>query len=101
MAYLERKGLVDGVITEDSDLIVFGCRKILFKLNPSTGAAQEYAYDRLPQLKDMKNWDLARFREVCILAGCDYLPNIPKIGLKTAFKLIQRYTDIDQVRNKL
>ena len=26
--YLEREGFVDGVITEDSDLLVFGCKQV-------------------------------------------------------------------------
>lgn len=28
LCYLEREGFVDGVITEDSDLLVFGCRQV-------------------------------------------------------------------------
>jgi exonuclease-1 len=26
--YLEREGYVDGIITEDSDLLVFGCKQV-------------------------------------------------------------------------
>jgi hypothetical protein len=33
LAFLERRGLVDGIITEDSDLLVFGCRNVLFKMD--------------------------------------------------------------------
>lgn len=28
LAYLEKEGIVDGIITEDSDLLVFGCRNV-------------------------------------------------------------------------
>jgi 5'-3' exonuclease len=28
LAYLEKKGLIDIVITEDSDIIVYGCREV-------------------------------------------------------------------------
>lgn len=28
LAYLSKEGIVDLVITEDSDLLVFGCRKV-------------------------------------------------------------------------
>ena len=31
LAYLEKEGLVDGIITEDSDLIIYGCKKILYR----------------------------------------------------------------------
>ncbi len=33
LAYLSRENLVDFLITEDSDLLVFGAKKVLFKLN--------------------------------------------------------------------
>lgn len=32
MAYLAKSGLVDIVITEDSDLLVYGCPNVVFKL---------------------------------------------------------------------
>jgi exonuclease-1 len=28
LAYLEKEGIVDGIITEDSDLLVFGCKNV-------------------------------------------------------------------------
>lgn len=28
LAYLEKKGIVDGIVTEDSDLLVFGCQRV-------------------------------------------------------------------------
>ena len=36
LAYLERVGIVDGILTEDSDLLVFGCQTVLFKLDSVT-----------------------------------------------------------------
>ena len=33
LAYLARIGLVDAVITEDSDLIAFGVREVLLKMD--------------------------------------------------------------------
>lgn len=33
MAFMEREGLVDGIITEDSDMLVFGCRNVRFLQN--------------------------------------------------------------------
>jgi exonuclease-1 len=40
LAYLSRAGLVDFVISEDSDLLVFGARKVLYKLDFSTLVGQ-------------------------------------------------------------
>lgn len=33
MAYMVKEGLADFAITEDSDLIAFGCTKTVFKMN--------------------------------------------------------------------
>ena len=35
MAYLARHNIVDAVLTEDSDLIVFGCKHIIYKAQGS------------------------------------------------------------------
>ncbi len=36
--------------------------------------------------------------KMCILAGCDYLPSLPGMGVKTAFKFVKSYKNIEQVR---
>ena len=30
LAYLESKGLIQGVVTEDSDLLAFGCKEVQY-----------------------------------------------------------------------
>jgi exonuclease-1 len=37
------------------------------------------------------------FRHICMLSGCDYLPNIPGLGLKTAHALMLRHRDVNKV----
>jgi len=32
LAYLEKEGIVDGIITEDSDLLVFGCKNVSYEV---------------------------------------------------------------------
>ena len=44
LAYLSRNGMVDAVLTEDSDLMAFGCPRVLFKLEPD-GSAQQVRGD--------------------------------------------------------
>ena len=38
---------------------------------------------------------LYRFRRMCILSGCDYLPSLPGIGIAKAFKFFSRSTKRD------
>ena len=40
LAYLEAQGIIDAVITEDSDLLVFGCKTVLFKLDQAGNAVE-------------------------------------------------------------
>ena len=40
LAFLSRTGSVDLVVSEDSDCLVFGCKRVLFKLD-SDGTGQE------------------------------------------------------------
>jgi len=46
----------------------------------------------------LKGWTIAKFRHMCILAGCDYLPKAGKghivgIGLIKACQLVRQYED--------
>lgn len=53
LCYLEKEGLVDGIITEDSDLLVFGCKTVLYKLDKE-GHVQEFKKERLPKCKNFR-----------------------------------------------
>lgn len=45
LGYLFRTGAVDLVITEDSDALVFGCKRVLYKLDHHTGRGQLVSTD--------------------------------------------------------
>lgn len=64
LAYLEKNNIIDGVITEDSDLLVFGCKTVLFKLDEA-GACVEIKQDNFAQCKEynLKGWTFAEFRQ--------------------------------------
>jgi len=106
LAYFERVGLVSAILTEDSDLLVFGCKNVLLKLDhvASTvchisrddfGSVRSTALD--PSPINLVGWNDRQFRAMAILSGCDYLPNIPGIGLKTANNLLRKWKTIESV----
>lgn len=103
MAYLERIGIVDGIITEDSDLLVFGCRKVLFKLDSVSSTITSISRDDFGSVTtadagiSLLGWTDSQFRAMAILSGCDYLPSIPGVGLKTAWTLLRKYRTVDQL----
>ncbi|KAJ3502406.1 hypothetical protein NLJ89_g8902 [Agrocybe chaxingu] len=106
LAYLERVGLADAILTEDSDLLVFGCKHVLYKLDvvASTvvsisradfGSVSASSVD--PTSISLIGWSDVQFRAMAILSGCDYLPSIPGVGLKTANTLLRKWKTPEQV----
>ena len=98
LAYLERKNIIQGVITEDSDLLVFGVKRLLTKLD-QYGECVEINRKDFTACKEISlvGWTDADFRRMAILSGCDYLANIPRMGLKTAYRLVRKHKDIETI----
>ena len=98
LAYLEKKGIIDGVISEDSDLLVFGVQRLITKLD-QYGECIELNRKDFSACREVSfvNWSDTEFRQMAILSGCDYLPNIPKMGLKTAHQHLSKYRKIERV----
>jgi exonuclease 1 len=103
LAFLEAQGVVDAILTEDSDLLVFGCRIVLFKLDASTHELTSVSRSDFGSLSSSSNggitlrgWTDAQFRAMAILSGCDYLPSIPGVGLKTAHGWIRKWGTVDK-----
>ena len=84
---------MDCVITEDSDLLAYGVKKVLFKWDRDTLEGDEIAWRALGGCTeiDLVNVHEAQFLNMCILAGCDYLKSLPGIGLKSAAKKVRKY----------
>lgn len=98
MVYLEKIGLVDGILSEDSDLLIFGCQRLITKLN-DYGECVEIDRTNFDKIKrpNLGQFTQEQLRWVAILSGCDYTKGLPGIGLKTAFNLIQRLGSIERV----
>ena len=78
--------MVDCILTNDSDLIIYGVEKIIF-LRPKGEDFYEYQpSDTLTYLNNMeKKW----FPLIAYLIGCDYFKGIKGIGYKRAFELVK------------
>uniref|UniRef100_A0A7S3QXM9 Exonuclease 1 n=1 Tax=Dunaliella tertiolecta TaxID=3047 RepID=A0A7S3QXM9_DUNTE len=77
-AYLALTKRVDAVITEDSDLLCYGCPRVLFKIDFWTGTAKEIRLEDLAKndKPNFQGWDIDLFQEFCVLSGCDFLDNV-------------------------
>ncbi|KAJ6157799.1 hypothetical protein N7470_005391 [Penicillium chermesinum] len=102
MVYLEKHGIVQGIISEDSDLLVFGAKRLLSKLDQH-GDCIEINRADFTACRDVSlvGWSDVDFRQMCILSGCDYLANIPKMGLKTAYRSIRKHKNVERALRML
>ncbi|XP_026465033.1 exonuclease 1-like [Ctenocephalides felis] len=99
LAFLNVNNIAHIVITEDSDLTLFGCTKILFKLDLNgNGTLVDSTKFHLAMEIRPERYTFDKFRYMCILSGCDYLDSLPGIGLAKACKFIKLTEDPDIYR---
>jgi exonuclease-1 len=89
------KQKVQMVITEDSDLLVFGVKKVFFKMDRG-GNGIEVDLNRLGEIDEeinMAKFTHDMFMTCCIMSGCDYLDSIKGVGFKKAYRLVYENGD--------
>ncbi|XP_033861414.2 exonuclease 1-like [Acipenser ruthenus] len=98
LAFLNKSGIAQVVITEDSDLLAFGCKKVLLKMDKFGNGLEidQACLGKCKQLGDMFTEE--KFRYMCILSGCDYLASISGIGLAKACKLLKMANNPDIIK---
>ena len=98
MVYLERQGLVTGIISEDSDLLVFGAKRLLTKLDQHGQCVEINRRDFCACREiSLTGWTDKEFRHMAILSGCDYLEGVGNMGLKTAYRMIRKHKTPERV----
>ncbi|KAJ5252085.1 XPG/RAD2 endonuclease [Penicillium chrysogenum] len=102
LVYLEQQGDIQGIISEDSDLLVFGAKRLISKLDQH-GECIEINRANFTACREVSlvGFSDPDFRNMCILSGCDYLANIPKLGLKTAYRIIRKHRNVEKALRML
>ncbi|CRK48246.1 hypothetical protein BN1723_007931, partial [Verticillium longisporum] len=92
LVYLERQGIIGGILSEDSDLLVFGCKRLLTKLDQYGNCIEINRRDFAACREiSLTGWTDAEFRRMAILSGCDYLAGVSNMGLKTAYRMVRQH----------
>lgn len=101
-------GVVDAVLSEDTDVLAYGAPVLLSKIDYRK---DEITFVHFTKILDQLDWSYDRFRDLCILLGCDYnkrkkgekmmayLPdkkNPQVIGTKGAFELMDIYSSLEE-----
>jgi 5'-3' exonuclease len=73
------------------------CR-VLYKLD-KTGACEEVSLTDLPNCPTLplSGWTSDQFLQLCVMAGCDFLTQLPGIGLKKAHGVLRKYRSFTKV----
>ncbi|RMC17212.1 hypothetical protein DUI87_05789 [Hirundo rustica rustica] len=88
-AYLNAKGLVDGCITNDGDVFLYGAETVYrnFAMNAKDPHLDSYT---MSSIKEKLGCDRESLIGLAVLLGCDYLPKgVPGVGKEQALKLIE------------
>ena len=93
-ADLCNRGLVDGVLTDDSDVLAYHCPILLTKLQLPQGVCTQINHSKLLGALDV---DRRTFLDLCIMSGTDYNPNVKRVGTKTAYSLLRQYKTIEGI----
>ena len=92
-AWLAKTGLVDGVLTEDMDILTFGSPCIIRNLTSFKNSPLQI---NLNMIKEKFDWSHDNFVHFCILLGCDYCEGLNDINYMTIFNTFQKTKDIDK-----
>jgi flap endonuclease-1 len=93
LAYMTKNNLVDYVISEDMDLLTFGCTNLIRNYS----GKKDIKLIKLEDILDESNLTYEQFVELCILLGCDYIETIPGIGFNKAYTLIKKHGSIEEI----
>ena len=104
-------GLVDAVLTEDTDVLAYGAPFLLAKIDLSAQTVVAISHEALLQELGMTTEE---FRDLCILLGCDYNDRIQgfppdgkkhkkpvSIGAKGAFAMISEYRCLEEAEKHM
>jgi exonuclease 1 len=98
LAWLATNGHVDLVVTEDSDLVVYGAPRILYKMS-KCGQGELFESKNITALDDpdFRNFTPQMLTSVCVLAGCDFFPGVQGLGIRKAHTLVKRSRTVARV----
>lgn len=88
-AKLVQKKIVDGCLSEDMDMFVYGCNKVYRYLSLLNSTVVQYDLRKILQ---SLNLTIDEFKQICILSGTDYNVHLDEqINIYGALKLFGKY----------
>ena len=92
---LNREGIVSAVWSIDTDNIALGTPIMIKEICEKINGQVYIEIIRVENILSELNVSLQFITDLCIMLGCDFNDNIPKIGQKRAYELMKQYGSID------
>jgi flap endonuclease-1 len=92
---LATEGKVEAVYSTDMDCLVYGTPFLITDFDKEN--REKLLLCGISLEETLKSLDLSfkSFVDLCIMCGCDFNQNVPKIGPKRSYHLIKEFEDID------
>jgi len=94
-SYLCIHDKVSAVLSEDTDVLAYGAPLFLTKIDTLNDTVVCINYQKMLEELSMSK---ETFTDFCIMLGCDYNTNIPKIGPEKSYALMKLYKNIDDIK---
>jgi flap endonuclease-1 len=91
------EGLVEAVFSTDMDCLVYGTPYLITEFDRDN--REQLTLNVISLEKALSELDLSfrSFVDLCIMCGCDFNQNIPKIGPKRSYELMKEFESIDDL----
>jgi 5'-3' exonuclease len=90
-------GLVDAVLSEDTDVIAYGAHVFITKIDTSQDTAVVIHNNKI---RETLGLTYSQLLDLCIMCGTDYNPNIFRVGAHTAYKKLLEFKTIEEIEAK-
>lgn len=94
------EGKVAAVYSSDTDTLAYGCPLTITKVFENRHSPPAVECMVISNALTKLEIDYPTFLDLCIMCGCDFNNNIPKIGCKRAFGLLKEHKSIDNITSK-
>ncbi len=92
---MESKGLVDGVVTEDSDALLFGAKKVYRNIFEKNRFVEKYDMNIIGKEMGLDREDLIR---LALFMGSDYTMGVQGIAAVNATEIISCFEGVEGLK---
>ncbi|KAG5676645.1 hypothetical protein PVAND_006464 [Polypedilum vanderplanki] len=96
-AFLNHIGMIDGIITDDSDVWLFGAKTVYKNFFVQKKSVMEF---RMDNVQEMYHLDRYKLIQLAMLVGSDYTLGLHGVGAVTALEILAAFPPTPQVEGE-